>query len=73
MRPASDHDVVFWTVPEVATILRVSRPIVDRLILQGRLPAAKVGGQYRIRSDDLQKWWDAEVKNTKRNNTKGCL
>ena len=49
MRPDSDHDVVFWTVPEVSTILRVSRPIVDRLILQGRLPAAKVGGQYRIR------------------------
>ena len=52
MRPAADHDVVFWSVTDVAKILRVSRPIVDRLILQGRLPAAKVGGQYRIRSDD---------------------
>jgi excisionase family DNA binding protein len=44
---------VWWTVDEVAELLRMSRPTVIRLILQGELPGQKIGRQYRISSIDL--------------------
>lgn len=53
----------FLTVTDIMGLLKVSRPVVDRMIKSGRLPAAKIGGrQYRVRTNDFIKWWDSEVK-----------
>ena len=65
---------MFLTVADVMELLKVSRPVVDRMIKTGKLPAAKFGGrQYRIRTDDFSKWWDKEVKQEQRNILRGRL
>jgi len=38
----------FMTVNEVASILRLSEPIIRRLARRGRLSAIKVGGSWRF-------------------------
>ena len=52
----------FLTVTDLTEILKVSRFVVDRMLKTGQLPAAKLGGQYRVRTDDFLKWWDNQVK-----------
>jgi excisionase family DNA binding protein len=41
------------TITEAARILKLSTFTVRRYIKVGKLPAAKVGGQWRIRKNDL--------------------
>lgn len=63
----------FLSVDNMTDILRVSRPNIDRLIATGDLPAAKIGKQSRVRTDDFVKWWNGRVQQTQRNTLKGCL
>ena len=63
----------FLTVTNMTEILQVSRPVIDRLIGTGDLPAAKVGKQNRIQTDDFVKWWNRRVQQTQKNILKGCL
>jgi excisionase family DNA binding protein len=49
------HDVM--TIEEVAEYLRVHYDTVRRWCRKGTLPAAKVGGTYRIRRDTLEALW----------------
>ena len=44
------------TVSEVAAAMRVSNMTVYRLIKGGELPAVRVGKNYRIREDDLERF-----------------
>jgi excisionase family DNA binding protein len=44
------------TVSEVAAAMRVSNMTVYRLIKGGELPAVRVGTNYRIREDDLERF-----------------
>ena len=43
----------FYTVAEVAEVLRVSNMTVYRLISSGQLPAVRVGKSYRLREEDV--------------------
>ena len=45
------------TVEEVARYLRVHPMTVQRWCRTGSLPAAKIGKAYRIKRDDLERWW----------------
>ncbi|MQA78400.1 MAG: helix-turn-helix domain-containing protein [Streptosporangiales bacterium] len=45
-RPLSE--VRFLTVAEVATVMRVSKMTVYRLVHSGDLPAVRVGRSYRV-------------------------
>jgi excisionase family DNA binding protein len=45
-RPLSE--VHFLTVAEVATVMRVSKMTVYRLVHNGDLPAARVGRSFRV-------------------------
>ena len=63
----------FLTVSNMTDILQVSRPNIDRLIAIGDLPAAKIGKQYRVKTDDFVKWWNGRVQQTQKNILKGCL
>ena len=63
----------FLTVIDLTEILKTSRFVVDRMLKTGQIPAAKLGGQYRVRTDDLFKWWDAEVKQEQKNIIQGVL
>lgn len=44
------------TLTEVAKILKISTKLTSRLIHEGKLPAVKVGREYRIARDSLQKY-----------------
>ena len=58
---------LFLTIYDIMDLLKVSRPVADRLLKTGRLPAAKVNGrQYRVRADDFVKWWDHEVSRSRK-------
>lgn len=45
---ASLEEVRFLTVAEVATIMRVSKMTVYRMVHSGALPAIRVGRSYRV-------------------------
>lgn len=63
----------FLTVTDSTEILKVSRFVVDRMLKTGQLPAAKLGGQYRVRTDDFLKWWDNQVKQEQKNILKNLV
>jgi excisionase family DNA binding protein len=49
------------TVVEVATVMRVSRMTVYRLIRRGQLKAIRVGRNYRVREDDLNAYLEDQA------------
>ena len=46
--PARSTQVQFLTVAEVASMMRVSKMTVYRLVHAGELPAARVGRSFRV-------------------------
>jgi len=46
------------TVFEVMGHLRVCRATVQRWCKEGKLPAVKIGKEYRVRRADLDRWYD---------------
>jgi excisionase family DNA binding protein len=46
----------FLTLAEAATILQVSKRTILRMIQKKDVPALKVGGQWRLRASQLQRW-----------------
>ena len=49
------------TVAEVASVMRVSRMTVYRLIRRGQLKAIRVGRNYRVRETDLNSYLEAQA------------
>ena len=45
-----------YTVEEVAKALRLHEYTIRRLCREGKIPAFKVGGQWRFRKDEIDKW-----------------
>jgi len=54
--PGGINDVRFLTVAEVATMMRVSKMTVYRLVHSGELPALRVGRSFRVTEDDVQEY-----------------
>ncbi|MBI4499464.1 MAG: helix-turn-helix domain-containing protein [Chloroflexi bacterium] len=50
------------SVNEVTKILKVSKATVQRWCREGKLPAAKIGKEYRIRRDDLERWYEEQLR-----------
>lgn len=46
------------TIEEVASYLRLSKDTVYRMVQKGKIPASKVGMQWRFRRSDLDLWLD---------------
>ncbi len=46
---------------DVGKILGLSRTTVQRWCHQGKLPAAKIGKSYRIRKEDLDRWYEEKL------------
>ncbi|WP_337060425.1 MULTISPECIES: helix-turn-helix domain-containing protein [Kineococcus] len=53
-RPLSD--VRFLTVAEVASMMRVSKMTVYRLVHNGDLPAVRVGRSFRVPEDAVHEY-----------------
>lgn len=49
-------DARFLTVAEVASIMRVSKMTVYRMVHAGELPAVRVGRSFRVPEDEVQKY-----------------
>jgi excisionase family DNA binding protein len=54
------EDRALLTFPEVAKILRVSLATLKRLQRQGKLPALKVGGQWRVEPQALEQYLETQ-------------
>jgi excisionase family DNA binding protein len=46
-------EVKFLTIAEVASVMRVSKMTVYRLVHGGELPAVRVGRSFRVRENDV--------------------
>jgi len=57
------------TLAEVAAYLRLSKDTVYRMASSGRLPASKVGSQWRFRRGDVDKWLDKNKNVSQDDNT----
>ena len=56
------------TLAEVAAYLRLSKDTVYRMASAGKLPASKVGSQWRFRKNDVDQWLETH-KNIKGDDT----
>ncbi len=48
--------VTFLTVAEVASMMRVSKMTVYRLVHSGELPAVRVGRSFRVPEDEVNEY-----------------
>mgnify|MGYP001610163573 CR=1 FL=1 len=46
----------FYTTKELADRYRVNKRTIERLILDGEIPAIKIGRQYRIKGESIIKY-----------------
>ncbi|MAF97488.1 MAG: DNA-binding protein [Micavibrio sp.] len=49
-----DNDIM--TIKEVSEYLKLNEKTAYRLTLDGKLPAFKVGGSWRFRKSQIDKW-----------------
>lgn len=47
---------LLMTLEEVATYLRLSKDTVYRMAQTGKIPASKVGNQWRFRREEVDAW-----------------
>ena len=59
MKPA-DTAIKLLTLAEAATILKISKRTLHRMIQHSQIPAFKVGGQWRILESRFQEWVQEE-------------
>lgn len=55
-KPIRDQPDEILTIDEVAAYLKAGKRTIYRLAASGKLPAFKLGGTWRFRRDDLDKW-----------------
>ncbi|RNL81205.1 helix-turn-helix domain-containing protein [Nocardioides marmorisolisilvae] len=49
-------EVKFLTIAEVASVMRVSKMTVYRLVHGGELPAVRVGRSFRVSENDVNEY-----------------
>ncbi|WP_435742839.1 helix-turn-helix domain-containing protein [Nocardioides sp. SYSU DS0663] len=54
--PGEISDAKFLTVAEVASMMRVSKMTVYRLVHGGELAAVRVGRSFRVREEDANEY-----------------
>ena len=57
-------EVRFLTVAEVASIMRVSKMTVYRLVHSGDLPAVRVGRSFRVSEDSVHNYLETSFVET---------
>ena len=54
MQPEMQTDIM--TIREVADYLKLTEKTAYRLAAEGKIPGFKVGGSWRFRRDEIEKW-----------------
>ena len=49
------------SVDDLTRLLRISKGTVQRWCRDRKLPAAKIGKAYRIRKEDLDRWYEGKL------------
>ncbi len=49
------------SLDDITRILRISKVTAQRWCRDRRLPAAKIGKSYRIRKEDLDRWYEGKL------------
>lgn len=62
----TDTAIKLLTLAEAATILKISKRTLHRMIQNRQIPAFKVGGQWRILESRFQEWVEEEEHTTPR-------
>lgn len=52
------------TIREVAAYLKLTEKTAYRLAAEGDIPGFKVGGSWRFRRSEIEKWIDERSKNS---------
>ena len=52
----TDRSINLLTMSETASLLKISQKTLHRMIQKGRIPAFKVGGQWRFLESRLEEW-----------------
>ena len=47
-----------YTTKEMMEILKFGKTKMNALLRSGEFPAVKIGGQYRITKEELEKWME---------------
>ena len=50
------------TVREVATYLKIKEKTAYRLAAEGRIPGFRVGGSWRFRVSDIERWIEEQSR-----------
>lgn len=56
-------EMTFMTVAEVASVMRVSKMTVYRLVHSGELPAVRVGRSFRVNESAVGEYLESSVYN----------
>lgn len=56
------------TLKEVADYLKLAKKTAYRLAAEGKLPGFKVGGSWRFKSKDIDKWIELQKTELKHDN-----
>lgn len=51
------------TIREVAEYLKINEKTAYRFAAEGKIPGFKVGGAWRFKRDDIEKWIEKQRKN----------
>ncbi len=51
-----------WTIKELAAYLRLKEKTAYALVAKGEIPGFKVGGSWRFRHADIDKWISEKAK-----------
>lgn len=62
LRPNGGIGSQIMTLREVAKYLGLHVMTVYKLTREGRVPAAKIGGQWRFKRDVLDSWLEAQMR-----------
>lgn len=63
----TDTAIKLLTLAEAATILKISKRTLHRMIQHRQIPAFKVGGQWRILESRFQEWVEVEENSAPKN------
>ncbi|HWP24530.1 MAG TPA: helix-turn-helix domain-containing protein [Candidatus Binatia bacterium] len=64
MKKTDTSSIKLLTLAEAATILKISKRTLHRMIQNRQIPAFKVGGQWRILESRFQEWVQEEESTT---------
>jgi len=48
----------FMTIKDVSSYLKIKEQTVYRLVQQGKIPGLKLGGQWKVKRDHLDRMFD---------------